>query len=110
MPEAAPFERHTERYEGWFEEHEAAYQSELEALRRLIPTTGYGVEIGVGSARFAAPLGMQVGIDPAGKMLQYARDREDPEVVYNHPYPSARLGVELAMYLQNRFISSVRRR
>jgi len=75
MPKAEPFERHTERYEGWFEEHESAYQSELEALRRLIPTTGYGIEIGVGSARFAAPLGMQVGIDPAGKMLQHARER-----------------------------------
>jgi SAM-dependent methyltransferase len=75
MPKAAPFEEHTERYEGWFEEHEAAYQSELEALRRLAPTTGYGIEIGVGSARFAAPLGMQVGIDPAGEMLEYARER-----------------------------------
>jgi SAM-dependent methyltransferase len=75
MPKAAPFERHTERYEGWFEEHEAAYRSELEALRRLVPTTGYGIEIGVGSARFAGPLGMQVGIDPSGKMLEYARER-----------------------------------
>lgn len=75
MPKAAPFEEHTKRYEGWFEEHEATYQSELEALRRLVPTTGYGIEIGVGSARFAAPLGMQIGIDPAGKMLEYARKR-----------------------------------
>ena len=75
MPRAAPFEEHTERYEGWFEEHEAAYQSELKALRHLAPTTGYGIEIGVGSARFAAPLGMQVGIDPAWEMLEYARER-----------------------------------
>jgi ubiquinone/menaquinone biosynthesis C-methylase UbiE len=75
MPKAAPFEEYTDRYEGWFEEHEAAYQSELEALRRLLPTPGYGVEIGVGSARFAAPLGLQVGLDPADEMLAYARER-----------------------------------
>lgn len=75
MPKAAPFEKHTDRYEEWFEEHETAYQSELEALRRLVPTTGDAVEIGVGSARFAAPLGIQVGIDPAEKMLENARER-----------------------------------
>jgi len=75
MPKAAPFEEHAERYEGWFEEHEDAYRSELEALRRLLGAPGYGIEIGVGSARFAAPLGMAVGIDPAGEMLEYARDR-----------------------------------
>jgi len=75
MPKTAPFEEHTERYEEWFEEHEAVYRSELNALRRLLPTPGYGVEIGVGSARFAAPLGVQVGLDPAGSMLEYARGR-----------------------------------
>ncbi|WP_265111373.1 class I SAM-dependent methyltransferase [Halosolutus halophilus] len=75
MPKAAPFEEHTDRYEGWFEDHEDAYRSELEALRRLLPTAGRGIEIGVGSARFAAPLGMDVGIDPAGAMLGYARER-----------------------------------
>lgn len=75
MPKAAPFEKRTDRYEGGFEDHEAAYQSELEAPRRLVPTPWYGIEIGVGSARFAAPLGMQVGTDPAEKVLESARER-----------------------------------
>ncbi|MHB9285944.1 class I SAM-dependent methyltransferase [Halobacteriales archaeon Cl-PHB] len=75
MPRSEPFERHTERYEGWFDEHEAAYQSEVRALERLVSRPGYGLEIGVGSARFAAPLGMQVGLDPADAMLQQARER-----------------------------------
>ncbi|MFP4591369.1 MAG: class I SAM-dependent methyltransferase [Halobacteriales archaeon] len=75
MPKAAPFEAHTERYEGWFETHEAAYESELAAIRRLVPDPGYGLEIGVGSGRFAAPLGLQVGVDPAVDMLGYARER-----------------------------------
>jgi len=75
MPKTAPFEEHTERYEGWFDEHEDVYQSELDALRRLVPTSGYGIEIGVGSARFASPLGIETGIDPSGEMLGYARER-----------------------------------
>lgn len=75
MPKSEPFERYTERYEGWFDTHEAAYQSEVEALRRLVAQPGFGIEIGVGSARLAAPLGMQVGLEPAGEMLVRARER-----------------------------------
>jgi SAM-dependent methyltransferase len=75
MPKTRPFEEHTERYEAWFDEYEAVYRSELAALRRLVPTAGTGLEIGVGSGRFAAPLGIDVGVDPSGEMLDYARDR-----------------------------------
>ena len=75
MPKTAPFEAHTDRYEDWFEAHEDAYRSELEALERLVPATGRGVEIGVGSARFAAPLELDVGIDPAAAMLERAQTR-----------------------------------
>jgi SAM-dependent methyltransferase len=77
MPRTAPFEEHTDQYEQWFEAHEDAYRSELAALRRLLPRSesGFGVEIGVGSGRFAAPLGIEVGVDPAAAMLAYARDR-----------------------------------
>lgn len=75
MPRTEPFEEHTDRYEAWFEEHEDAYRSELDALDRLVPAAGRGIEIGVGSARFAEPLGIEVGIDPAAPMLEEARER-----------------------------------
>ncbi|WP_433629414.1 class I SAM-dependent methyltransferase [Halomicrococcus sp. NG-SE-24] len=75
MPKVEPFEKHTERYEQWFDEYEHAYESELAALRRLLSSSDYGVEIGVGSGRFAAPLGMAVGVDPSERMLARARDR-----------------------------------
>ncbi|MXR19993.1 class I SAM-dependent methyltransferase [Halobacterium bonnevillei] len=75
MPNAAPFEEHTRRYEQWFDEYEAVYESELAALERLVSPRGRGIEIGVGSARFAAPLGIDVGIDPAEAMLRQARER-----------------------------------
>jgi SAM-dependent methyltransferase len=75
MPRITPFETHHQRYEAWFEKHEAAYISELLALRPFVPWEGYGIEIGVGSGRFAAPLGVQVGVDPSPAMLVHAAAR-----------------------------------
>ncbi|KPV41877.1 methyltransferase type 11 [Thiohalorhabdus denitrificans] len=75
MPKAEPFEAHHQRYEAWFGEHEAPYISELLALRPFVPWRGRGLEIGVGSGRFAAPLGVQVGVDPSPAMLAYAAAR-----------------------------------
>ena len=73
MARIAPFERHTRRYERWFGRHEAAYLSELHVLRELMPDPGLGLEIGVGTGRFAQPLGIRVGIDPSLRMLEHAR-------------------------------------
>lgn len=92
MPRVAPFEAHHERYEAWFRQHEAAYVSELLALRSFVPWKGRGIEIGVGSGRFAAPLGVQTGVDPSRAMLVYAASR-GIEVVQgtaeNLPFPDA---------------------
>jgi SAM-dependent methyltransferase len=70
-----PSTPHWTRYEAWFERHEAAYLSELLALRALVPWSGLGLEIGVGSGRFAAPLGIRVGVDPSPRMLALAPAR-----------------------------------
>ena len=75
MPRVAPFDAHHERYEAWFDEHQPAYISELLALRPFVPWEGRGLEIGVGSGRFAAPLGVQVGLDPSPAMLAHAAAR-----------------------------------
>ena len=75
MPKTAPFEIHHRRYDDWFVHHAVAYQSELLAVRALLPWRGVGLAIGVGSGRFAAPLGVQVGIDPARELLDYAAQR-----------------------------------
>jgi SAM-dependent methyltransferase len=75
MPRAAPFDVHHRRYEDWFASHEPAYQSELLAVRALLPWRGRGLEIGAGSGRFAGPLGVRVGMDPSPAMLRYATAR-----------------------------------
>jgi len=75
MPASAPFDRYADRYDRWFERHRVAYVSELLAVRTLLPVGACGLEIGVGSGRFAAPLGIAYGIDPSMEMLERARDR-----------------------------------
>ena len=74
-PKTAPFNAYHERYEAWFRRHPAAYRSELLAVRALLPWQGLGLEIGVGTGRFAGPLGIGVGLDPSGAMLTYAIER-----------------------------------
>lgn len=75
MPRTAPFETYHQRYDDWFVRHSAAYHSELLAVRAQLPYIGLGLSIGVGTGRFAAPLGIQIGIDPAHEVLGYAAQR-----------------------------------
>jgi len=75
MTKSASFESFHRRYDDWFSRHAAVYHSELLAVRALLPWQGLGLSIGVGTGRFAAPLGVQVGIDPAQAMLAYAAKR-----------------------------------
>ncbi len=69
-----PFESLAEEYDLWFERHRPAYLSELAALRLAMPD-GRGLEVGVGTGRFAQPLGLSVGLDPSMAMLGAARER-----------------------------------
>jgi len=75
MARTAAFHEHTERYDQWFVRHDGAYLSELLAVRRLLPQHGLGIEIGVGTGRFAAALGIPLGLDPCINMLRKARGR-----------------------------------
>lgn len=74
-PGVEPFELHHHRYDRWFDENEVAYLSELLTVRLFVPLRGRALEIGVGSGRFAAPLGISVGLDPSPAMLAHAARR-----------------------------------
>ncbi len=69
------FEHHVGRYDEWFERNRAAYESELRAVASLLPQQGVGIEIGVGTGRFAARLGIAVGVEPSLAMGVVARRR-----------------------------------
>lgn len=70
-----PFEKYTSRYDEWFEKNRFAYGSELQAVRSVWPGQGVGIEIGVGTGRFAAPLGIKFGVEPSMSMGKVARRR-----------------------------------
>jgi len=70
-----PFEEHTAQYDDWFQRNYYVYQSELAAVKKVIPKTGRGMEIGVGTGRFASPLGIPYGIEPSAKMKAIAAER-----------------------------------
>jgi ubiquinone/menaquinone biosynthesis C-methylase UbiE len=69
------FEEAAEKYDQWFDKNRHAYESELLALRRFIPETGEGLEVGVGTGRFASPLGIRIGVEPAKAMAELAQRR-----------------------------------
>jgi SAM-dependent methyltransferase len=75
MARIGPFERYSQRYDNWFERNKAIYESEILAIKELLPDNGYGVEIGVGTGRFALPLGIRVGVEPSPRMAQVAQER-----------------------------------
>ncbi len=57
-------------YDSWYVKHPSLYKSELLAVARL--GCRGGVEVGVGTGRFAASLGLRAGVDPAREMLKLA--------------------------------------
>jgi len=69
------FAEAAQEYDGWFDRHAPVYQSELRALQTFLPPAGRGLEIGAGTGRFAAPLGIEVGVEPARAMAAIARSR-----------------------------------
>jgi ubiquinone/menaquinone biosynthesis C-methylase UbiE len=86
----SPFDIFTEEYENWFKENELIFQSELLALKQVIPIGKEGVEIGIGSGIFADKLDIKFGIDPSEKMLNYATQRNLKVKIgfaENLPYP-----------------------
>jgi ubiquinone/menaquinone biosynthesis C-methylase UbiE len=69
------FEQHARDYDAWFEIHVCAYESEVMAVRSLLPRSGRGLEVGVGTECFAVPLGITVGVEPSHAMASIARKR-----------------------------------
>lgn len=75
MSKTEPFEKYTDQYENWFEKNRYVYKSEINAIREILPDFKDGIEIGVGSGRFAEPLGIKFGIEPSYKMRKIAQSR-----------------------------------
>ena len=75
MVKSKAFDDFSLEYDKWFENHEIEYEQELKAIRKLIPKSGKGVEIGAGTGRFSKPLGVSLGIEPSKAMRDIAISR-----------------------------------
>jgi SAM-dependent methyltransferase len=69
------FEKYAQKYDDWFERHEMVYRAELAAIEVFLNRAGLGLEIGVGTGRFAGPLGIKVGVEPARVMAERTKNR-----------------------------------
>jgi len=69
------FDKNYEKYDAWYDKHKFAFLSELKAIKKVLPRNGKGLEIGVGTGRFAEALGIADGIDPSPSMLALAQKR-----------------------------------
>lgn len=75
MPKIEPFDKYYQKYENWFEKYKFVYLSELEAIRNYIPHKQDGIEIGIGTGRFAKPLGIEEGVEPSYNIGKIAKGR-----------------------------------
>ncbi len=75
MAKIEPFEKNAAKYETWFEKNKLVYNSELLAIKKQLPDKETGVEIGVGTARFAEPLNIKFGVEPSEKMRNIAKSK-----------------------------------
>ncbi|NOR47556.1 MAG: methyltransferase domain-containing protein [Methanosarcinaceae archaeon] len=69
------FEKYAKEYDEWFDANRFAYESEIQALKKFVPENSKGLEVGVGTGRFAVPLGIRIGVEPAKAMTDIAQKR-----------------------------------
>jgi ubiquinone/menaquinone biosynthesis C-methylase UbiE len=85
-------------YDYWFDRHPHLFQSELAAIRLAMPPFENGLEIGVGTGRFAAALGIRHGLEPLEDFAKIARSRGIEVTVgiaEKLPYPDASFDLAL---------------
>ncbi len=77
MNRTAPFETHVSEYEAWFERYPHVFQSEVQAIRDFLPPgDSRGIEVGIGTGRFAQALGIKEGIEPVKAMREVAMNKK----------------------------------
>lgn len=71
------FDSYYKKYDEWFEKPfgKSAYELELNCLSKIIGEFKRGLEIGVGTGRFASRLNVKYGVDISFNMLRIAKDR-----------------------------------
>ena len=72
------FNKNVADYEKWYQDYSEVYESELRAIREQLntmPENIHGIEVGLGTGKFAAPLGIKEGVEPSTAMAEKAIKR-----------------------------------
>ncbi len=72
MAKTEAFEKYYLEYDKWFKKNYSLYQAEVKALKSLVGDASNGLEIGIGTGKFALPTGIQIGIEPSKQMRKVA--------------------------------------
>jgi ubiquinone/menaquinone biosynthesis C-methylase UbiE len=76
MQQTEPFKSHATEYDAWFDKYPFVFESEVEALREMLPPgLSQGIEVGLGTGRFTLALGIKEGIEPADALRKMAISR-----------------------------------
>ncbi|MEL9940161.1 MAG: class I SAM-dependent methyltransferase [Ignisphaera sp.] len=74
-PSYVVFDENAIEYDQWFDKNRIVYENEVSLLKKFFPCEKPCIEIGVGTGRFAQPLGIEVGLDPSVEALKIAHRR-----------------------------------
>ena len=69
------FDQYALEYDSWFVKHANLFHAEVLAIRQSLPEGKKGIEIGVGTGRFAQALQIQFGVEPSENMAKLAEER-----------------------------------
>ena len=72
------FNENVEAYEAWYDTYPEVFQSEVAAIKEQLlklPENIYGIEVGLGTGRFAKALGIKEGVEPSEEMAKKAMKR-----------------------------------
>ncbi|MBK7805065.1 MAG: class I SAM-dependent methyltransferase [Saprospiraceae bacterium] len=58
-----------------FQNHSSVYESEILAIQQAIPQNKKGIEIGVGTGRFAERLNIKFGVEPSENMAKVSEQK-----------------------------------
>ena len=78
MAHTTVFDNNIAEYEQWYEDYKTVFESEVKALQAQfakLPENLHGIEVGLGTGRFAQALGIKEGIEPADGMAEKALQR-----------------------------------
>ena len=112
MAQTEIFDRHVAEYEQWYEDYPEVYQSEVAAIKeqlQTLPENIRGIEVGVGTGRFASLLGIKEGVEPSDVMAQKAINR-GVEVIhgYAEKLPYADLQFDFVLFVTICHLDSIK--